>query len=311
MELPDGLLPVGLDTNGSNDLDGANEAVVPLVIQDRMFDTNGELFFPDIGINPEHPYWVPEFVGDTIVVNGKAWPYLNVDQQRYRFYAINGSNSRPYDMFLQDQTTGLKYPMWVIATDGGYLDTPVMIDPNANATQVKAGVQKSLMMMPGERYELIIDFSGIPDGSNLVLRNVAPTVDGNPKASLDGRIMQFRVSGNIPADGDKSYDPASLESLRSEAPIVRLPGAPGGPAISESNITLTRQLTLNEVLGAGGPLEALVNNSKWSGMRPDASPIPGSDKIDGFNQADFSFMGNYLTEMPVEGTTEVDRKSVV
>ena len=305
MELPDGLLPVGLDTNGSNDLDGANEAVVPLVIQDRMFDTNGELFFPDIGINPEHPYWVPEFVGDTIVVNGKAWPYLNVDQQRYRFYAINGSNSRPYDMFLQDQTTGLKYPMWVIATDGGYLDTPVMIDPNANATQVKAGVQKSLMMMPGERYELIIDFSGIPDGSNLVLRNVAPTVDGNPKASLDGRIMQFRVSGDIPADGDKSYDPASLESLRSEAPIVRLPGAPGGPAISESNVNVTRQLTLNEVLGAGGPLEALVNNSKWSGMRPDASPIPGSEKIDGFNQANFSFMGNYLTEMPVEGTTEV------
>lgn len=146
-------------------------------------------------------------------MNGKAWPYLNVDQQRYRFYAINGSNSRPYDMFLQDQSTRIKYPMWVIATDGGYLDTPVLIDPNATATETKSGVQKNLMMMPGERYELIIDFSGIPSGSNLVLRNVAPTVDGNPKASLDGRIIQFRVSGDIPADGDSSYDPASLEHL--------------------------------------------------------------------------------------------------
>ena len=195
LTLPAGLLPVGLDTNGSGSMDAANEVVVPLVIQDRMFDTNGELFFPNIGINPEHPYWVPEFVGDTIVVNGKAWPYLNVDQQRYRFYAINGSNSRPYDMFLQDQVSGVKYPMWVIATDGGYLDTPVLIDPNATGAQTKLGVQKSLMMMPGERYEIIIDFAGIPAGTNLILRNTAPTVDGNPKASLDGRIMQFRVSG--------------------------------------------------------------------------------------------------------------------
>lgn len=83
LELPDGLLPVGLDINGNGIFNPANEVTIPLVIQDRMFDTNGELFFPTKGVNPEHPYWVPEFVGDTIVVNGKAWPYLNVDQQRY------------------------------------------------------------------------------------------------------------------------------------------------------------------------------------------------------------------------------------
>jgi spore coat protein A, manganese oxidase len=310
--LPDGLLPVGLDTNGSGGIlpDAANEVVVPLVIQDRMFDTNGELFFPNTGINPEHPYWVPEFVGDTIVVNGKAWPYLNVNQQRYLFYAINGSNSRPYDMFLQDQVSGVKYPMWIIATDGGYLDTPVLIDPNATGAQTKLGVQKSLTMMPGERYEIIVDFAGIPAGSNLILRNTAATVDGNPKASLDGRIMQFRVTGTVPAGGDKSYNPSSLIPLRAGAPILRLPGAPGGPAIVTAqgptqNVQVTRQLTLNEVVGPGGPLEALVNNSKWSGLRPDMTQIPGSTMVDGPNQGAFSFMGNYLTELPVEGTTEV------
>ena len=70
------------------------EPTIPLIIQDRMFDTNGQLFFPNVGINPEHPYWVPEFVGDTIVVNGKAWPFLNVQPQRYKFLFLNGSNAR-------------------------------------------------------------------------------------------------------------------------------------------------------------------------------------------------------------------------
>lgn len=305
LELPDGLLPVGMDINGNGSMDQPNEVEIPLVIQDRMFDTNGELFFPTIGVNPEHPYWVPEFVGDTIVVNGKAWPYLDVNQQRYRFYAINGSNSRPFDMYLQDQNTGIKYPMWVISTDGGYLDQPVLIDPNANAPQTKLGIQKSLMMMPGERYELIIDFAQIPAGSNIILRNTAPTVAGNPKANLDGRILQFRVTAATPDGGDMSYNPALLTPLRSEAQIVRLPGTPGGPAIDNVNVDKTRQLTLNEVLGTAGPLEALLNNTKWSGHRPDHSKIPGSTLVNGTNQGPFSFDGNYLTEMLEEGTTEV------
>ena len=114
LPLPTGINAVGLN-NGTLDLTGvlgakgaSTELVVPLVIQDRMFDTNGQLFFPNLGINPEHPYWVPEFVGDTIIVNGKVWPFLNVDRKRYLFYLINGSNSRPYDMSIEHLTTGTK-----------------------------------------------------------------------------------------------------------------------------------------------------------------------------------------------------------
>ena len=79
--------------------------IVPVILQDRMFDTNGQLFFPADSaggvlwsLNPEHPYWVPEFTGDTIVVNGKAWPFLNVQPKRYRFLFLNGSNARTYEM---------------------------------------------------------------------------------------------------------------------------------------------------------------------------------------------------------------------
>jgi hypothetical protein len=78
-------------------------------------------------------------------------------------------------------------------------------------------VQKTLTMMPGERYEIIIDFNDpvwkalLPRRTtfprNLVLRNTAPTVMGNPTANLDGRLVQFRVSANVPAD--TSYNPAT------------------------------------------------------------------------------------------------------
>jgi len=303
LTLPAGLDPVGL----------GGRYLTPLVIQDRMFDTDGQLFFPNVGVNPDHPYWVPEFAGDVIVVNGKVWPYMNVDRQRYRFFIINGSNSRPYDMWLQDLTSGVKGPpMYIIATDGGYLDTPVLIDPNATGKAKKAGAQKTLMMMPGERYEIIVDFNDptfianltaayggvIPNPVNLVLRNKAATVYGNPKQNTEGRIMQFRVSANAPVD--TSYNPASGIPIRSiPQKIVRLPGAPGGPVISTGaggNVQVTRMLTLNEVPGPGGPLEALVNNSKWGGHRTsDGKPIASSKLVN----------GNYLTEFPNEGAVEV------
>ncbi len=302
LTLPAGLDPVGLGGRFS----------VPLVIQDRMFDTNGQLYFPNVGINPTvHPYWVPEFVGDTIVVNGKVWPYTNVDRQRYRFYVINGSNSRPYDMFLQDLTTGVKGPrMWVIATDGGYLDAPVLIDPNATGAQTKAGVVKSLVMMPGERYEIIVDFAdpmwlaainaayggAVPNPLNLILRNVAPTVNGNPKTSTEGRIMQFRVSANTPAD--TSYNPAGgTPILTGGNTIKRLVNPATGTLGAGVTPNVTRLLELNEVAGPGGPLEVLVNNSKWNGIKENdmITPIPGSTLVN----------GNYLTELPMEGDIEV------
>jgi spore coat protein A len=309
---PDLVLPTGLDPVGLG-----GRLLIPLVIQDRMFDTNGQLYFPNIGINPEHPYWVPEFVGDTIVVNGKVWPYMNVDRQRYRFYAVNGSNSRPYEMFLQDPTSGVKGPrMWVISTDGGYLDNPVVIDPNATGQQTKAGVQKSLVMMPGERYGIIIDFAdpawlaaetaayrgNIPNPLNLILRNTAPTVDGNPKASTEGRIMQFRVSAYAPTD--TSYNPTSGNPIRTgtnspafdNQKIVRLVSTTTSTLAAGVTADKTRELTLVEIAGPGGPLEVLVNNTKWSGLRSDGTTsIPGSLLVN----------GNYLTELPVEGETEV------
>ncbi|OPY78364.1 MAG: Spore coat protein A [Syntrophorhabdus sp. PtaU1.Bin153] len=121
-----------------------------------MFDTAGQLYFPDKGLNPmDHPFWIPEFVRDTIVVNGRSWPYLQVDPKRYRFMMINGSNARFYRLSLDKNV-----PMYVIGTDGGYLDSPVRVT--------------SLVIGPGERYQLIIDL-GKYAGKTLLMTNTGRT----------------------------------------------------------------------------------------------------------------------------------------
>ncbi len=204
---------------------GSFDYLIPLVLQDRMFDTNGQLYFPNIGINSEHPFWIPEFVGDTIVVNGVTWPYLNVEPRRYRFLLINGSNARAYELFLVNPVTkAMGPPIWQIGTDGGYLDAPVKIDPNVKPLD-------KLRILPGERAGFIIDFAGL-EGQILILRNTGRTPypkGETPQGSTLGQIMLFRVGNSSKYTPDNSYDPASGIALRT--PLIRLVDpAAGTPA---------------------------------------------------------------------------------
>ncbi len=289
-------------------------SVIPLVIQDRMFDTDGQLLFPSVfpggpngpPPNPQHPYWNPELVGDTILVNGKAWPYLQVEPRRYRFLFLDGSNARSYEMFLVNPKTKVMGPvMWAVGNDGGFLDTPSIIDPNA-----RKPIEPHLVIMPGERYEVIVDFSTVA-GQTLILKNVAkaPFPGGmSPQGSTTGVIMQIRV-GATPVV-DTSYDPASGIPLR-PTPLVRV--AANGAVAPGVTVAKTRQLTLNEVALApqtaidpvtgastaypGGPVEILVNNTLWSGESlrtyQDFQPVT----VGGITEL--------VSETPAEGTTEV------
>ncbi|HEX6810240.1 MAG TPA: multicopper oxidase domain-containing protein [Planctomycetota bacterium] len=296
LSLPAGLTPHGIGT----------ETIVPLVIQDRKFDVNGQLFFDNVGINPEHPYWVPEFVGDTIVVTGKVWPTFGTaaapkPSKRYRFLFVNGSNARTYELFLVDAVTGANGPpMWVIGTDGGYLDRPVKIDPSS-------GSVRKLTMMPGERYDVIVDFNdpnwraANPQFSGrLLLRNTgrAPFPFGAPpQGSTLGRILKLFIG---PPVADSGYNPASSVPLR--APMVRLVNPTAGtPAVTPY---LTRQLTLNEVMGPGGPMEVLVNNTRWNGLSVATDIFPGGVRPDSVPDPT-NTTSNYLTEFPLEGSTEL------
>lgn len=251
---------------------------IEIAFQDRMFDTEGKLYYPNLPPNPAvHPYWTPEFVGDIITVNGKTWPYLSVAARKYRFRLLNGSNARFYEMWLQDLATGANGPViYQVGTDGGLLDSPVPI----------AG---KLILAPGERADVVIDFSASAPGQVWTLRNSANTPypkGGPPNGATVGRLMQFVVNGQMVS----ALNPASPGSDKSElratlrsTPLVKLTNFAG---VLNKPADKVRQLTLNEVMGMGGPLEVLVNNTRWDG---NGHMEPGLGE----------------TEIPVEGETEL------
>jgi spore coat protein A len=231
---------------------------IGLAIQDRMFTTDGQLWYPNVGETDVHPVWIPEFFGNVILVNGKVWPYLNVEPRKYRFRILEGSNARFYSLALADRATGAPGPaFYQIATDGGYLEAPVVLNEPTNATSPR------LVMGPGERAEVIVDFSAYAPGSELVLRNTAkaPFPSGeSPDPSTVGQVMLFRV---VPLTApDLSVIPTSL------VPITRL-----------GNPTKTRVMTLNEMANEDGPTGALLNGMSFHGAPATEFPTLGTTEM--------------------------------
>lgn len=155
---------------------------VELVIQDRMFYPDGRLAYPDVPVDakgwPGGPTVQPEFFGQVILVNGKAWPYLEVEPRQYRLRLLNGSSSRFYRLSIGGRWP---FPMTQIGTDGGFLYRPHPLD-------------RPLTLAPGERVDLVADFRD-SRGETFVLTNDAPTPapDGPPATAPATEILQFRV----------------------------------------------------------------------------------------------------------------------
>ena len=255
--LPGGPLDRAMDRSG-------NSYERELILQDRMFDTNGQLLFPDAGVNPTiHPFWEPEFFGDVIVVNGKSWPFLPVEPRRYRFRLVNGSNARFYELHLSDPRPGAVEPkLWQLGTDGGLLDSPVALNDPASASPQK------LLIAPGERMDLIIDFSDLA-GQNIVLTNLAngPYPSGSPiDPATTGQVMQFRVGRTVTGGFDPSLNPARTARLRQV--LIERPTPP---------VQATRALTLNEQEAVGGPVAGYVNNTMWEHAITENVPVGNTE----------------------------------
>jgi len=221
---------------------------MPLVIQDRTFYADGSFFFDTLGINPTiHPYWMPEFFGNTIMVNGKVWPKMNVDQGQYRFRLLDGSNARFYTLSLRANNKNL--PFDVIGSDGGYL-------------QMAATGITELTIAPGERYDILVDFSGLKAGDTVLLKNTAraPFKGGGGGTPADpqtvGQIMQFVVTAN---PGPAKITLPTI--LNPTLPGITFPTLTGA---APDTIVKTRILTLVEVMGPGGPVEVLLDGQKWA-----------------------------------------------
>jgi spore coat protein A len=232
---------------------------IPIAIQDRSFNADGSLFYPDtreyfddivrdyIPAGEFSPIWNPEFFGNMMMVNGRTWPFQTVEQRRYRFRFLNGCQSR-FLILDFNQIPGVE--VWAIGNEGGFLAQPV------NLTALNGN---RLLMALAERADLIVDFTNVPVG-DYVLGNVGPDEPfggGIPDEDFDlsdpdstGQIMQFRVA------------PASAPDLTTPPQFLQLPTLTPLPGEVR-----TRPLALIEKMGEGfdaegnqveGPVEALL-----------------------------------------------------
>ena len=132
---------------------------IPLVLQDKTFNADGSMFYPTQGVTAYHPEWVPEFFGDVAVVNAKIWPFVDVEPRRYRFRIVNGSQARFYNLHFADENSGKPLPFTQIGAEGGLLRAPVPMT--------------ALLIAPGERADVIIDFAGQHKNASFIVTNNA------------------------------------------------------------------------------------------------------------------------------------------
>jgi len=159
---------------------------IPLLIQDRSFAADGALVYPPAP-QGTHPMWMQEFFGETVCVNGKATPYLEVEPRKYRFRLVNGSNARFYHLTMLPSDKSGK-PI------GRAVDAPAFNQIGSDAGLMPAPQAfHYLIVSPGERFDIVIDFSESA-GKNFVITNDAPAPYARGGEVVATEVMQFRVS---------------------------------------------------------------------------------------------------------------------
>jgi spore coat protein A len=283
---------------------------IPIAIQDRSFNYDGSLFYPDNraffeGLNtpPTVPYldipfipdgacdglpsdvspiWNPEFFGNMMVVNGFTWPYLEVEQRRYRFRFLNGCNSR---FLILKTDNGM--PFYQIGAEQGFLPAPVQLN--------------ELLMAPAERADVIMDFTNIPVGTQILLLNLGPDEPfggGTPGVDFfpadpasTGQVMQFRVKAATSPD-------------TTTAPMDLV--LPAAPALGPANAT--RAVSLNEEESASVRVEEdasgnVVFDCETGEVFGPTAALLGTVNPDGSGNP--LLWSDLITENPALGATEV------
>lgn len=215
---------------------------VPLFLSDKTFWSNGSINFPDVGDSVEnHPNWCPEYFGDTILVNGMAWPYLNVYQAKYRFRILSSSNARFFNLSLSDPC--LEFVQ--IGTDGGFLPHPQHLS--------------SILVAPAYRVDVIIDFSKIAPGSSVYMNNsgAAPFPDAASSNSppQTNSVMEFRVI----------HKPAHLKIPKQKIPKRFGPDSAFPPHYKTDKGDFYRNLSLIEYDDPeDNPIRSVLDNRTWT-----------------------------------------------
>ncbi|WP_419887551.1 multicopper oxidase family protein [Neobacillus niacini] len=201
---------------------------IPLMIQDKSFKPDGSLFYPE-NLTPRNPFVHPSvvraFIGNTMVVNGKVWPYLNVEPRKYRFRMVNASNSNGFTFKLSNGQA-----FWQLGTDGGLISVSKPIE--------------KFPLDPAERIDVIIDFSGL-EGQIITLQTEELDLQGNPEIHKR-EVMQFRVGSK---GGDTITLPQNLRRF---------------DKLEESKAIKTRRIVMTQETDEFGRVKLTLNNLEFS-----------------------------------------------
>jgi spore coat protein A len=227
---------------------------IPLVLQDKTFNADGSMFYPTQGVTAYHPQWVPEFFGDVAVVNAKIWPFVDVEPRRYRLRVVNGSQSRFYNLQFVNENSGRALPFTQIGAEGGLLRAPVAMT--------------ALLIAPGERADVIIDFAGRRNGSFIVTNNARAPYPMGGRATLS-QLLKIRV--NRALKGADTTTPAAN---------LKLPALAALPAPS-----VTRVQHLSETLDpiTGAPITLNVEDAPYLNERthlPGVTTTPAANAVE-------------------------------
>jgi spore coat protein A len=203
---------------------------------------------------------VPEFFGDTPVINATAYPNLNVEPRRYRFRLVNGTQARFLNLSLpyQQENGDRRLPFYVIGMEQGLI-------PGR-----PAAVQEFLLA-PGERADIVVDFSKVPFGTRLLLQNDAPAPfpDGGEVELPD--LMRILVTLPL-SSRDTTADPAKGHLV--------LPPLSGSLLPTIAAATPRRQIVLKELLDMVDytPIEVKLNERHFD-EPVEEKPHKGSTEV--------------------------------
>jgi spore coat protein A, manganese oxidase len=248
---------------------------VPILLQDKTF-SGGQLFYSATNT------WIPEFFGNTPVVNGAVQPFLTVEPRMYRLTFLNGSQSRFYNLELAvGNNAGPVFHQ--IGSEGGMFDAPVRTN--------------RILLLPAERADVIVDFSGFA-GQNIELQNRSlPKGVVSPATPRIPSLMQFRVGGQVTSPPETT--PKSV------------PGTLTGgskPDMGGEIPAKTRYITLEEVLdAAGNPLWLQMNGHRFDAP---VDEMPTEDTIEDWSfvniSADTHPIHMHLTNFQVMGRRPIN-----
>lgn len=160
---------------------------IPLVIQDKRLTASG------IAYNPSMGEVMSGYMGETIIVNGEASPYTEVATRYYRLRILNGSNARIYNLALSNNAD-----LIIIGNDGGLLKNPATV--------------KSILVAPGERLDVLVNFAGLPIGTEVYLESRMFDNGGSAQGKQGFKIIKFRVIQTV---SDSFTLPVSLSAVNS------------------------------------------------------------------------------------------------